>query len=103
MAFSGGNVGIGTTTPSEKLDVSGGKTILDYLKLRAMDGTTEGGELQLIGAGSNNPVHFDNFNGNARIFGFAAGKVLEVQGNIIATNPTAANHVTTKSYVDGLV
>ena len=41
-------------------------------------------------------------NGNVGIGENSPTAKLHVAGNIIASNPTATNHVTTKSYVDGL-
>ncbi|WP_409562676.1 beta strand repeat-containing protein [Hyphomicrobium sp. MC8b] len=51
-----------------------------YLYLNAQDGTNEGGELQLKGAGSYGNIQIDNYQGNARIHTLAAGKTLQLVG-----------------------
>ncbi len=112
-----GRFGIGTTNPGQTLDVVG-TTQTDYLILNPQDGSSEGGELRLDGAGSNTTWSMDNYAGRIRFYhdgserltirnngrvgiGTASpGAPLHVAGNIIASNPTASNHVATKSYVD---
>ena len=48
------------------------------VRFGAINGTSEGGEIQLDGAGANNSISLDNFAGNARIYGLTAGKVFQV-------------------------
>ncbi|WP_108661169.1 DUF2793 domain-containing protein [Acuticoccus kandeliae] len=43
-----------------------------------VDNANEGGEIRLGGAGTNGSVTLDNWAGNARFLGFAAGKTLQV-------------------------
>lgn len=53
------------------------------LQISAQNGTTEGGEIQLLGAGSNAPVGIDNVSGNFRIFrpGQGAGVTVDLANN----------------------
>ncbi|MCF3934450.1 DUF2793 domain-containing protein [Acuticoccus sp. M5D2P5] len=58
---------------------NGSATVIDStLTLGPSDGSNEGGELRLAGAGSNGVVALDNWAGNARFLQFAAGKTLQV-------------------------
>jgi len=72
LVDSSGNVGIGTTAPGYKLDVTG--------DIRGQNNLYVSGN---VGIGTTNP-----------------SAKLEVNGNIIASPPTADNHVATKAYVD---
>jgi ABC-type uncharacterized transport system ATPase subunit len=74
-----GNIGIGTNSPSEKLDVVGTAAV-DYLRVDPQSGPNEGGEIQLVGAGSNGTIQIDNMSGNLRIHTLAAGKIFQVIG-----------------------
>ena len=77
-------MGIGTTNPTVTLDVNG-PVGSAYLMLRPQDTVFEGGELRLLGAGTNGDVHLDNFQGNVRFHTFASGKRLRLVGGINAT------------------
>jgi len=62
-----GNVGVGTTSPSGQLDVSSSfYTATGKIFIRPQDGTNEGGEIQLNGAGSYNSWIIDNYQGRFR-------------------------------------
>ena len=56
---SGGNVGIGTTSPSEKLEVNG--------SLRLNDGNVDGPQLKLASSGYSD-WNIDNYSGNLRAY-----------------------------------
>lgn len=78
-SVAGDNLGDHTATTalnlnSQQLQNAG------YLYLNAQDGTNEGGELQLKGAGSYGNIQIDNYQGNARIHTLAAGKTLQLVG-----------------------
>lgn len=79
IAEGGGNVGIGTAAPQQKLDVLGTAAV-DYLRIDPQDGTNEGGEIQLVGSGSYGAFQFDNYQGHARIHTLGSGKYFEVIG-----------------------
>ena len=74
-----GRVGIGTTTPIQKLHVNGtfrSNTIF----VDPQNSTSEGGEVVLYGAGSNNDYHIDNFDGGVRFF-HSGGVAMEITDN----------------------
>ncbi|HLP52286.1 MAG TPA: tail fiber domain-containing protein [Chitinophagales bacterium] len=75
----GGNVGVWTSSPAYALDVNG-TTGVNYLTVRAQDGVSEGGELQLLGAGSNATLQLDNYVGNMRVHTLGTGKYFDVLG-----------------------
>jgi len=75
----GTNVGIGTAAPGVTLDVNGTAAV-NYLRVDPQDGTNEGGEIQLVGAGTNGTFQIDNFAGNARIHTLGASKYFQVLG-----------------------
>jgi hypothetical protein len=75
---SSGNVGIGTA-PGVKLDVAG-TTAVDYLRIDPQDNVNEGGEMQLVGAGSNPTIQIDNYVGNIRIHTLGTGGIFQVIG-----------------------
>jgi hypothetical protein len=77
--LSNGNMGIGTASPAYLLDVNG-ITGVNYLTAKPQDGTNEGGEIQLQGAGSNTTLQIDNYAGNIRIHTLASGKYFDVLG-----------------------
>ncbi len=87
-----GNVGIGTITPSTKLDVVGGARV-GYLYVDPQDNVNEGGEIQLQGTGGNSGFQIDNYAGNARIFTLAAGKYLEVLGGNLYVDGAGTNYL----------
>ena len=79
ILVNAGNVGIGTASPTQKLDVAGVITS-DYLTVRKQNDVGEGGEIQLQGSGGFGGFQIDNFYGNCRIHTLAAGKQLQVLG-----------------------
>ncbi len=63
-----GSLGIGTSSPQGKLDVSGQfyTTAGNSIVLRAQNSTNEGGQLRFDGADTNRYFYFDNLAGNLR-------------------------------------
>ncbi|MDC3266298.1 tail fiber domain-containing protein [bacterium] len=86
-----GNVGIGTTTPGYLLTLNGTASV-GYLRISAQDGTNEGGELQLVGAGSYSTFQIDNYQGNARLHTLDSGKFLQILGGTIRVEGTGGTN-----------
>lgn len=116
-----GNVGIGTENPVAKLDIydSGSDTVYNsergiirmvnsadtnekfYLTYDNNLGTYGSAVIQAVKSGVVwLPLLLNPNGGNVGIGTTNPGAKLEVNGNIIADNPTADNHVATKEYVD---
>lgn len=90
---SGGAIGIGTATPAQLLDVEGYAQV-NYLKIDAADGVSEGGEIQLVGAGANGNIQLDNLSGNFRVHTLASGRQMQIlNGAVFADSTTAYNHM----------
>jgi hypothetical protein len=65
----GGNLGIGNALPSGKLEVgSSGGASDPNIVLDANDATSEGGQINFRGAGTNNDIFMDNYSGALRVF-----------------------------------
>ncbi len=107
-----GNIGVGTSTPSALLELSGtGQQALkvtdvtNSITTGIWSGTSQG----LIGTYTNTDLRFIT-NGTSKMTIDTSGNVgvgtttpiakLEINGNIIADTPTADDHVATKAYVD---
>lgn len=121
LAVIGGNVGIGTTNPTEKLDIngnvhipngnyiSGGYDATHMNNIVIRNSSTGGMEFNTKWAGSNADIQFNGTGTNSMILK-SSGNVgigtttpmvsLHVEGNVVADTPLAANHLATKSYVD---
>ncbi|MCC7374597.1 MAG: hypothetical protein IT581_08070 [Verrucomicrobiales bacterium] len=90
------NVGIGIANPTNSLQVSGVAQV-GYLTIEPGDGSNEGGEMLLKGAGANNNWHIDNIAGRLRMFSPGLGERFSLLGNgnlgIGTTAPTDRLHV----------
>jgi len=87
--FNGGNVGIGTTTPNQKLDVRGSiVTGVDgsggVLILAATDSTNEGGQIEWHGASTSSDWYQDIYLNRFRIWSTASSDTLTLNdwGNV---------------------
>jgi len=93
---SGGNVGIGTTSPSRTLDVNG------YARIRSING--EGGTIQLDG-NNNTTVYVENINGTFRLVNSPWNSQLfavDQSGNTVANGMLQTNNGGVK-FPDGSV
>jgi len=88
---SAGAIGIGTQTPENLLDVAGTAQV-NYLKVDASDGVSEGGEIQLMGSGAYGNIQLDNFQGNFRVHTLAAGKKMQVLGGTMSVEGTGGTN-----------
>ncbi|MGI6423381.1 MAG: tail fiber domain-containing protein [Candidatus Dojkabacteria bacterium] len=83
--YHAGNVGIGTSSPSGLLDVSNSfYTGTGIILVRPQDSSNEGGEIRLLGAGSNASVFIDNYAGILRILPSSGTVAVEVGGTVNA-------------------
>jgi len=96
-----GNVGIGTTSPAYKFDVNGDLRVgvagatANSLYVNSNTGN--------VGIGTVNPTVKLDVAGNFNASNINTPGNITVTGNVSAAAPTAANHLTTKSYVDNAV
>ncbi len=96
-----GNMGIGTNNPLGKLDVAASFfTGAGSIAVRPQNSVSEGGEISLQGAGSNQAWQMDNYDGNWRLHSNGAERVrFHKTGKVsIGTNTVTGNH---KLYVNG--
>jgi hypothetical protein len=95
---SNSKVGIGTTTPAGNLDVDGSfYTGTGSILVDPQDGSNEGGEFRLLGAGSNEDYYIDNYAGNMR-FVESAGSETAVM--TLESDGDAYMDATTTFFVD---
>ncbi len=82
--YFAGNVGIGTTLPSGKLDVDGSfVTSPGVITVRAQDASAEGGQISLSPGGARTTTwHIDNYDDRFRIFSTADRFTVLSNGNV---------------------
>ena len=110
---AGGNVGIGTTAPSEKLDVAGnahisgnntvdGAAQVGFLDIRPQGGVAEGGEMYLEGAPNYTGWHLDSFRDSFRVFSNSGVEMSIAEGGdmTVAGNVNVAKALTTNAFTD---
>jgi hypothetical protein len=99
---SDGNIGIGTTTPTAKLDVNGGLTSSE-LTLKAMDAVNEGGQIKFSGAGSYLPWYADIYQNYFRLINDGQEKfVVSNNGDVSIQNTSGMNSLSLKGLGDGV-